>query len=140
MRATKQGGLVSVVGILSEDRAVNLVGPILFGAKIGGLYFLPSKLSSRWTLIADLSRAVRGVLGVSSTMVVKLLEFVWEQRIRPVIGREFEWKDAKQAFEHSIGWSGVVGDKKGEFNFEIDLTAIFESKLLQQQISTCCRV
>ncbi|KAL8883819.1 MAG: hypothetical protein Q9215_007995, partial [Flavoplaca cf. flavocitrina] len=45
VRATKQGGLISVVGILSEDRAVNLVGPILFGAKIGGLYSVPSKLS-----------------------------------------------------------------------------------------------
>lgn len=54
-------------------------------------------------------------------MVVELLVFVQEQRIRPVIGREFDWKDAKQAFEHSIGWSGVgkivikVGDWKGGF-------------------------
>ncbi|KAL8884373.1 MAG: hypothetical protein Q9192_006863 [Flavoplaca navasiana] len=84
VRATKQGGLISVVGILSEDRAVNLVGPVLFGAKI-----------------------VRGVLGVSSAMVVKLLEVIQEQRIRPMIGREFQWKDAKDAFEYSIGRSGV---------------------------------
>ncbi|KAL8834467.1 MAG: hypothetical protein Q9176_007491 [Flavoplaca citrina] len=104
VRATKQGGLISVVGILSEDRAVNLVGPILFGAKI-----------------------VRGVLGVSSGMVVKLLEVIQEQRIRPVIAREFEWKDAKQAFEYSIGWSGVgkivikVGDGKSEVDSTADL-------------------
>lgn len=41
VHATKQGGLVSLVGIMSEDRAVNLVAPVLFGAKTRKLQHSP---------------------------------------------------------------------------------------------------
>lgn len=40
-------------------------------------------------------------------MVGKLLEVIQEHEIHPAIAKEFEWKDAKEAFEYSMGWSGV---------------------------------
>lgn len=108
VRATKQGGLISLVGILSEDRALNLIGPILFGAKTGELHSFSSRLRvSKKREIADLGWIVRGVLGVNTAMLGKLLEIVQEHQLHPSIAKEFEWKDAKEAFEYSIGWSGV---------------------------------
>ncbi|KAL8654310.1 MAG: hypothetical protein Q9226_003485 [Calogaya cf. arnoldii] len=93
VHATKQGGLISLVGILSEDRAVNLVPPVFCW----------------WTgkEVADMWRLVRGVLGVDTAMIGKLLEVFQEHEIHPTIAKEFEWKDAKEAFEYSMGWSGV---------------------------------
>ncbi|KAI4258666.1 MAG: hypothetical protein L6R42_004958 [Xanthoria sp. 1 TBL-2021] len=108
VRATKQGGLISLVGILSEDRALNLIGPILFGAKTGELHSFSSRLLiSKKREIADLGWIVRGVLGVNTAMLAKLLETVQEHQLHPSIAKEFKWKHAKEAFEYSIGWSGV---------------------------------
>ncbi|KAL8712467.1 MAG: hypothetical protein Q9220_003315 [cf. Caloplaca sp. 1 TL-2023] len=86
MKATTQGGLISLVGILSEDRPVSLVGPLLFKAQ---------------TMI------VRAVFSMSRPMEEDLVRIVDEHKLRPAIAKVFEWKDAKEAFEYSLQWSGV---------------------------------
>ncbi|KAI9701380.1 MAG: isoleucine-tRNA ligase [Bogoriella megaspora] len=77
LRAVRTGGLVSVIGILTEGESTDLVPYILFGAKV-----------------------VRGVLGSASEMMkegmVKLIE---EHDIHPVVGKEYNFEEAPRAFK-----------------------------------------
>ncbi|KAF2092587.1 putative zinc-type alcohol dehydrogenase-like protein [Rhizodiscina lignyota] len=76
VKCTKQGGLVSLVGFLSDSKKSDLVPALIFGAK-----------------------TVRGVFNWSKPMIEAMAEFVEKHKIHPVVAEAFEWEDAKAAFE-----------------------------------------
>ncbi|KAH7130344.1 NAD(P)-binding protein [Dendryphion nanum] len=85
LKATKAGGVISLVGFLTETKATDLVTSIIFSGTT--LY---------------------GVRMFTNEMTKGLVEFVEEKGIHPAIGQVFEWEDAKSAFE-LMGKQSVVG-------------------------------
>ncbi|KAL1652076.1 hypothetical protein SLS58_000200 [Diplodia intermedia] len=76
LRSARTGGLVSVMGILTESKQADLIPAILFGAK-----------------------TIRGVLGGGSkAMNERFVRFVEEHQIRPVVAVEFAFEQAAEAF------------------------------------------
>ncbi|EOD48488.1 nad-p-binding protein [Neofusicoccum parvum] len=76
LRSTRVGGLVSVMGILTESKQADLIPHILFGAK-----------------------TIRGILGGGSKAINdRFLRFVEEHQIRPALGKEFGFEQAPEAF------------------------------------------
>ncbi|KUJ10704.1 NAD(P)-binding protein [Mollisia scopiformis] len=87
LKCVKQGGLVSLIGFLDQSERgpkSDLVPDILYGGKI-----------------------VRGVFGFNTEHVARLLEITSEYKLEPLM-EVFEWEDAREAFERSMGRS-VVG-------------------------------
>lgn len=84
LKATRQAGLVSLIGFLSEPQKYDIVPAMLFGAK-----------------------TLRGVFQIRTDMVAKVLEVYGEHHLRPQISETFEWKDAKDAFAALVHQSGV---------------------------------
>ena len=57
---------------------------------------------------ADIMRLiVRGQLGVSKTMIEKLVRRMDADKIHPVIAQTFEWHEAKEAFKLLMNQSGI---------------------------------
>jgi len=85
LKATKQGGLISVIGILSESKKVDIIPSLLYGAK-----------------------TLRGVFGsASKPMAEEMAKTVEEKKIHPFIAEIYEWEDAKEAFKAAIQQTGV---------------------------------
>ena len=84
LQATRQAGLVSLIGFLSEPQKYDIVPAMLFGAK-----------------------TLRGVFQIRTDMVAKALEVYAEHNLHPQISHVFEWRDAKDAFAALVNQSGV---------------------------------
>lgn len=84
LQATKQGGMVSVIGFLTESKATDLIVPIILGAKV-----------------------IHGILGVSNVMLQKLGEVYEEHQLHPPLSKVFKWHEAKDAFAELLNLSGV---------------------------------
>lgn len=84
LESTKRGGLISLVGFLTDSKPVDLIPSTIFGGKI-----------------------LRGVFGFTKEHDEFLVKMVEKHGIRPVIGKVFEWKDAIKAFEVSMERSEV---------------------------------
>ncbi|KAF2732839.1 NAD(P)-binding protein [Polyplosphaeria fusca] len=76
LRASRRGGLVAVVGFLSESKEQDLVIPIIMGGYTVYGVFMYTK--------------------VHTEAMTKMFE---EKRLKPVIAKVFEWEDAGKAFE-----------------------------------------
>lgn len=104
LKATRQGGTIVVIGILTATKQMDLVPAILFGAKTGMLnsyrFMLPSPLMDRIL--------VTGHLASNKAMIEELVELVESHDIHPVIGEAFAWRDAPKAFETMMK-QGAVG-------------------------------
>jgi NADPH:quinone reductase-like Zn-dependent oxidoreductase len=83
--ATKHGGLVSVIGFLSESRSTDLIPPLLFGAK-----------------------TMRAIFQVRQDMMQKMVDLYSEHKLHPPVAAVYEWEDAKKAFE-ALNNQSVVG-------------------------------
>ncbi|KAF4312500.1 Zinc-type alcohol dehydrogenase-like protein [Botryosphaeria dothidea] len=76
LRSTRTGGLVTVMGILTESKKTDLIPAILYGAK-----------------------TIRGLLGSGSkAMNERFIKFVEEHQIRPAVGKVYEFEQAPEAF------------------------------------------
>jgi NADPH:quinone reductase-like Zn-dependent oxidoreductase len=84
IQATKQGGLVSLIGFLTESKATDLVAPIIVGAK-----------------------TIHGILGMSNRMLEKVVDLYEEHQLRPPISKIFQWHEAKDAYAELVNQSGV---------------------------------
>lgn len=94
VRATRHGGLISLVGMLSKDpyEAVNIMHPLLFKAQTS----MSPHYHCQWPL-AD-SLAVQAFLGAGSKqMSDELSAFVDEYKIYPPIARLYEFEEADKA-------------------------------------------
>lgn len=85
LKSTKHGGLIALVGFLSESKASDLIAPIIYGGKtVYGTFMFTKKMNEE---------------------LVKLLQ---EKKVKPKIGAMFEWEDAKSAFI-ALSRQGAVG-------------------------------
>ncbi|KAF2264991.1 NAD(P)-binding protein [Lojkania enalia] len=76
IKCTRLGGMVALVGFLAGGKEQDIVAPIIVGGKtVYGVY-----MHVKW-------------------MNEKLLQFMDEKKIRPIVAEVFEWEDAKKAFE-----------------------------------------
>jgi NADPH:quinone reductase-like Zn-dependent oxidoreductase len=73
--AVKHGGLVSVIGFLSDSRPTDLIPPLLFGAK-----------------------TLRAVFQVRNDMTEKMVQIYEKYQLRPPVAAVYKWEDAKEAF------------------------------------------
>ncbi|KAJ9606674.1 hypothetical protein H2200_008682 [Cladophialophora chaetospira] len=73
--STRHGGLVSVIGFLSDSKQVDLIPLLLFGAK-----------------------TMRAIFQVRKDMMEKVVDLYEEHQLHPPVAAVYEWKDAKQAF------------------------------------------
>lgn len=85
IRATRGGGLVSLIGFLAEGEPIDLVPAVIVGAKV-----------------------IRGVFGCRHDMVERAVEIISEHQIHPPISRLYKWQGAREAFEALVSQS-VVG-------------------------------
>ncbi|KAF2499320.1 NAD(P)-binding protein [Lophium mytilinum] len=76
LKSTRAGGLVTVIGALSEGSPVDILPLILMGAK-----------------------TVRGSMAMSKDMVEELVKIVEEFDIHPVVSKAFEFDEAVKAYE-----------------------------------------
>jgi NADPH:quinone reductase-like Zn-dependent oxidoreductase len=76
LKATRMGGLVVVIGVLTDGDEKGVAAEILFGAK-----------------------TVRGHLGESADVLKRLAKFVQAHEIRPVVGKIFAFEDSLKAFQ-----------------------------------------
>jgi NADPH:quinone reductase-like Zn-dependent oxidoreductase len=74
LKATRVGGLVVVIGVLSTGDEKGVAAEILFGAK-----------------------TVKGILGGSRDVLKRLVMFVEEHDIHPVIGEKFKLEESQDA-------------------------------------------
>lgn len=94
IQATRQGGLISLIGILAESKQSDLIPALLFGGK-----------------------TLRGVFGVNKEMHEEVARLVEEYDIKPYIAKVYPWTEAKEAFEALVERSEVgklvirVGDE-----------------------------
>ncbi|TAQ89578.1 hypothetical protein B7494_g2081 [Chlorociboria aeruginascens] len=84
LKATKQGGLISVVGALSRSKQVDIIPAVLVGGK-----------------------TLRGVFGVRKDMMERLVDFVEKNKIHPQVAQVFKWEDAKSAFEALVAQNSI---------------------------------
>jgi len=84
LQASKQGGMVSVIGFLTDSKPTDLIVPIILGAKV-----------------------VRGILGVSNVMLEKLGQLYEEHQLRPPIAKVFKWNEAREAYAALREFEGV---------------------------------
>ncbi|KAI3393439.1 hypothetical protein diail_4275 [Diaporthe ilicicola] len=75
LSATRQGGLVTLIGFLSASEKHDLIPDIILGAK-----------------------TVRGIVYASIPMLEKMSAFIQEHDIKPVVGHVFEWTEASEAY------------------------------------------
>lgn len=82
--AAKHGGLISLIGFLSESKKTDLIAPIIIGAK-----------------------TIYGVLGMSNVMLEKVVDLYNEHQLRPPIAKVFKYHEAKDAFAEMTKLSAV---------------------------------
>ena len=104
--SVRLGGLISMIGFLSEGKKTDLVLGIIFGAKTCESFksvscSTRSPYSNEWFF-----RSVRGVYNISKPMNQALVKFLQEKELHPVIAKTFEWEDAKQAFSFLQNFDG----------------------------------
>lgn len=73
--AVKHGGLVSVIGFLTESQPTDLIPLLLFGAK-----------------------TLRAVFQVRNDMTEKMVQIYEKYQLRPPVAAVYKWEDAKEAF------------------------------------------
>ncbi|OQV08749.1 Alcohol dehydrogenase GroES-like domain-containing protein [Cladophialophora immunda] len=74
--AAKHGGLVSVIGFLSDSQPTDIIPPLLFGAK-----------------------TMRAIFQVRNDMAQKMARLYEEHQLRPPIAAVYKWEEAKEAFK-----------------------------------------
>ncbi|KAK5046737.1 hypothetical protein LTR84_007498 [Exophiala bonariae] len=84
LQATRQAGLVSLIGYLSKPKTYDIVPAMLFGAK-----------------------TIRGIFQIRKDMVAKVLKIYDEKGLHPQISHTYEWENAKDAFAALVAQSGV---------------------------------
>jgi NADPH:quinone reductase-like Zn-dependent oxidoreductase len=84
LNSTRRGGLVALVGFLSESKSEDLIIPIILGGKT--LY---------------------GIFMYTKEMTEAMARMVEEKGIRPVVAEVFEWREAGRAFEMLAKQSAV---------------------------------
>ncbi len=84
LQATRQAGLVSLIGYLSTPKLYDIVPTMLFGAK-----------------------SLRGVFQIRKDMVEKVLDVYEKHDLHPPIAQVFEWEDAKEAFAALVRQAAV---------------------------------
>ncbi|KAK4939686.1 hypothetical protein LTR10_020076 [Elasticomyces elasticus] len=85
VKALKQGGTACVVGMLTPPQPVELLMPLILGAK-----------------------TLRGILVFSKSMLAKAVRLAEEHDLHPHIEEVFAWEDAPKAFEQ-LRKQGSVG-------------------------------
>ncbi|KAK2607033.1 hypothetical protein N8I77_005742 [Diaporthe amygdali] len=75
LHATRQGGLVTLVGFLSASEKHDLIQDIILGAK-----------------------TVRGIVYASLPMLENMNAFIQKHDLKPVLGHVFEWAQAPEAY------------------------------------------
>lgn len=73
--AVKHGGLVSVIGFLSDSQPTDIIPSLLFGAK-----------------------TLRAIFQVRNDMTEKMVEIYDRYQLRPPIAAVYKWEDAREAF------------------------------------------
>ena len=73
--SAKHGGLVSVIGFLSDSQPTDIIPALLFGAK-----------------------TMRAVFQVRNDMTEKMVQTYEDHQLRPPVAATFEWEDARKAF------------------------------------------
>jgi NADPH:quinone reductase-like Zn-dependent oxidoreductase len=91
LKATRQGGTVVMIGLLTPSMPSDLVPLLLFGAKT-------CKYQPLLALTATDSNAVKGILGNSKVMLEQAISLTEMHDLHAEIN-VFEWEDAKEAFE-----------------------------------------
>ncbi|CZR65585.1 related to Alcohol dehydrogenase [Phialocephala subalpina] len=84
LAATRQGGLVSMIGFMDLGEKTDVAPAIVLGAK-----------------------TVRGVFGYSRDMVVAMTELMGGKGLRPLISKVFEFEEAKEAFKALVKQNDV---------------------------------
>ncbi|KAI9734543.1 MAG: hypothetical protein M1834_002144 [Cirrosporium novae-zelandiae] len=84
LQATKQGGLVSLIGFLTPSKKTDLIASMLFGGK-----------------------TMRGVFNFKKSHDEALLQLIESKNIHPVVAKVYEFEDAKEAFQLSMEGSAV---------------------------------
>ncbi len=74
--STKHGGLVSVIGFLSDSKQSDIIPPLLFGAK-----------------------TMRAIFQIRHDMMEKMVQLYEEHQLHPPVAAVYEWEDAKDAFK-----------------------------------------
>ncbi|TVY78512.1 Zinc-type alcohol dehydrogenase-like protein [Lachnellula suecica] len=85
MKALKQGGTACLVGFLTIPEPVDVVMPLIVGAK-----------------------TLKGILVFSRAMLAKAVALAEEHDLHPHLGKVSEWEDAPKAFEQ-MKQQGTVG-------------------------------
>jgi NADPH:quinone reductase-like Zn-dependent oxidoreductase len=75
LRSTRHGGLVSVIGFLSDSKAIDIIPPLLFGAKV-----------------------MRAIFQVRKDMLEKMAQLYDEHKLHPPVAAVYAWENAKEAF------------------------------------------
>lgn len=102
LKATRQGGTIVLIGILTASKQTDLVPAILFGAKTGML------CPYAFLQLPILTFLVTGHLACNEVMLEELVQQVEKHDIHPVIGETSTWRDATEAFG-SMMKQGTVG-------------------------------
>ncbi|KAH0845718.1 Zinc-type alcohol dehydrogenase-like protein [Fonsecaea pedrosoi] len=74
--SAKHGGLVSVIGFLSDSKPTDIIPLLLFGAK-----------------------TMRAIFQVRNDMAQKMAELYEEHQLRPPVAAVYKWEEAKEAFK-----------------------------------------
>jgi NADPH:quinone reductase-like Zn-dependent oxidoreductase len=102
LKSTRNGGIVSAIGLLSEGVPADVMPLIVLGAKTGecaifAVVKMPCVVVLLW-MVADIC-TVRGSMSASREMLEELVKVVEEYDIHPYISKTFEFDQALEAFE-----------------------------------------
>jgi len=84
LKATKRGGVVTLVGFLAGEKKSDIVADVIFGGK-----------------------TVYGLFMYTKQMTDELCRLLEQKGIKPAVSKVFEWEDAKAAFELLAKGGGV---------------------------------
>ncbi len=97
VKALRQGGTACIVGMLTPAKPLELLMPLLLGAKT--CEFVRQDVIA-WVMGAPLIwHLVRGILIYSKTMLERAVRLAEEHDIHPQIEEAYAWEDAGKAFE-----------------------------------------
>jgi NADPH:quinone reductase-like Zn-dependent oxidoreductase len=100
LTATRQGGTVCIVGMLTNPKNVEVLMPLLVGAKTCELFISQDAICWPRT---DSTATVKGILSYSKKMLERAVSLAEEHDIHPRIEKTYEWEDAPAAFDKLRG-------------------------------------
>ena len=107
LKSVRTGGLVSLAGILTPGKEIDLVPAILYGAKTGKCGLWIDWQFLQYVFANGVCLVVRVQLGYSKTMGDDLIRRVDAAKIHPAVARIFKWGEAKEAVNLLMSQSDV---------------------------------